>query len=160
MSDTWLVLMSTLKSVLRGGWEGTKMLTRPNGIQSQTSWTDGSTKKGTQLSSGEIHLPRNRKIQAAVWNFTKMLTRPGNRTQGQYTSQDGHMSQSSTHPMGSKARLWGLTVQQCLPNKPGQSTRPWPTAAGTVWYTTLTVNSSPDYCSNRDSWSRQQFLSR
>jgi hypothetical protein len=55
-----------------------KMLTRPNGIQSQTCWTVGPMEKGAQLSSGEhSSLPRMKMNQATVLGCSpKMLTRP------------------------------------------------------------------------------------
>ena len=49
-----------------GGWEGIKMLTMPNGIQSQTVLDYGAIKKGAQLSSGETHLPRVIRLVAVL----------------------------------------------------------------------------------------------
>ena len=60
------------------------MLTRPNGIQSQTCWTVGPMEKGAQLSSGEhSSLPRMKMNQATVLGCSpKMLTRPEKRIRG------------------------------------------------------------------------------
>ena len=75
--DRCWCLLVILPRALVGWVGGNKMLTRPNGFQSQTSWTVGPMKKGAQLSSGEQSpYLRSKRDQPQCSQFTKMLTRP------------------------------------------------------------------------------------